>query len=184
MTDEIIIAGFGGQGVLLAGKLLAIAAMREGKNVSHIPSYGAEMRGGTANCSVVVSDEEIASPTIEHPTAVIALNEPSMVKFESRLAPGGLMLINSSLIKARPKRSDITVIPIDFTDIARNEGSEKSANMAALGRLVKEHSFLCSLKGLANALTEAVSKRNQKFNPINERVLLRGFESSADIKTA
>jgi len=178
MTEEIIIAGFGGQGVLLAGKLLAIAAMREGRNVSHIPSYGAEMRGGTANCSVVISDEEIASPTIEHPTAVIALNEPSMKKFESRLAAGGLMLINSSLIKSRPSRTDITVIPVDFTDMARNEGTERSANMAALGRLIKEHPLICSLKSLGAALVEAVSQRNQRFNAINEKVLEMGYSSA------
>lgn len=177
MTEEIIIAGFGGQGVLLAGKLLAIAAMREGRMVSHIPSYGAEMRGGTANCSVVISDEEIASPTIEHPTAVIALNEPSMKKFESKIAKGGLLLLNSSLIKSRPTRTDITVISVDFTDLARDEGTERSANMAALGRLIKEHPFICSLKSLGSALAEAVSQRNQRFNLINEKVLERGYSS-------
>lgn len=175
MTEEIIVAGFGGQGVLLTGKLLAIAGMREGKHVSHIPSYGAEMRGGTANCSVVISDEEIASPAIEHPSVVIVLNEPSLVKFESRVAPGGLLLLNSTLIEARPKRKDIRVVEMDFTDIARDEGAEKAANMAALGRLLKEIPGLCELESVISALDEAVSLRNRRFNPINEAVLRRGF---------
>ena len=98
MTTEIIFAGFGGQGVILAGKILTLAGMSEDKYVSHIPSYGAEMRGGTANCSVIVSDEEVASPVIEKPDVVVALNKPSMTKFEKWLKPGGLLIYNSSLI--------------------------------------------------------------------------------------
>lgn len=174
MTEEIIIAGFGGQGVLLAGKLLAIAAMREGKNVSHIPSYGAEMRGGTANCSVVISDEEIASPAIERPTSVIVLNEPSLKKFESRVVPGGVLLVNSSLINYEPARDDIEYISMPFTDMAREKGSEKSANMAAIGRLIKEKPDICSLSGLIEALDEGVSLRNRRFNPINQQVMEEG----------
>lgn len=177
MTEEIIVAGFGGQGVLLTGKLLAIAGMREGLQVSHIPSYGAEMRGGTANCSVVVSDKEIASPAIERPTVVIVLNEPSLVKFESRVASGGLLILNSSLITARPSRKDIRVVEMECTNIAREEGAEKSANMAALGRLLKEIPELCSLESVIKALDEAVSQRNRRFNPVNEAVLRRGYAS-------
>lgn len=175
MTEEIIIAGFGGQGVLLAGKLLAIAAMREGKNVSHIPSYGAEMRGGTANCSVVISDEEIASPTIERPTALIVLNEPSLRKFESHVQPGGLVLVNSSLIDFEPSRQDIQYIAMPFTDIAREKGSEKAANMASIGRLIKDKPEICSLSGLIDALDEGVSQRNKRFNPINQQAIETGF---------
>ncbi|MDA3850259.1 MAG: 2-oxoacid:acceptor oxidoreductase family protein [Spirochaetaceae bacterium] len=167
MTEEIIVAGFGGQGVLLAGKMLAVAAMRQGKHVSHIPSYGAEMRGGTANCSVVISDEEIASPTIEHPSVLIVLNEPSLKKFEKTMAPGGLLLVNTTLIKAKAEREDIKVVYQDFTDFAREAGSDKSANMAALGCLIKEKNFICSLEALINALDEAVSQRNRRFNTIN-----------------
>lgn len=175
MTEEIIIAGFGGQGVLLAGKLLAIAAMREGKHVSHIPSYGAEMRGGTANCSVVISDEEIASPAIERATSVIVLNEPSLTKFEPKMAEGGTLLINSSLISKELSRADLKSIALPFTDKARELGSEKAANMAAIGRLIKEKPEICSLQGLIHALDEAVSERNKRFNPINQKVLEWGY---------
>ena len=110
MTTEIIFAGFGGQGVILAGKILTLAGMSEDKFVSHIPSYGAEMRGGTANCSVIVSDEEVASPVIENPDVVVALNKPSMTKFEPLLKKGGLLIYNSSLIDIEPTRSDIRTL--------------------------------------------------------------------------
>ena len=171
MHEEIIVAGFGGQGVIMAGKLMCIAAMKEGKHVSHIPSYGAEMRGGTANCSVVISDDPIGSPVVPEPTVVIAMNLPSMRKFEPRLKKGGLLLYNSSLIDVKPERSDIEVIALEATGIAEEAGSTRSANMAAIGRLLSAKPDIASMDAVKEALKIAVSKRNQKFNDINIKVL-------------
>ncbi|MGC9311075.1 MAG: 2-oxoacid:acceptor oxidoreductase family protein [Sediminispirochaetaceae bacterium] len=175
MTEKIILAGFGGQGVLLAGKLLCIAGMREGKFVSHIPSYGAEMRGGTANCQVIISDEEIASPVVFHPDIAIVLNTPSLVKFEPRVRPGGLLIYNSSLIDVKPTRDDITVVDVAANDIADKEGSSRSANMAAVGKLLALKPEITSMDAIIAALDEAVSARNKKFNPVNVKVLKAGY---------
>ena len=181
MTYEIVVAGFGGQGVLLAGKLLCVAAMRQGRYVSHIPSYGAEMRGGTANCSVVISDEEIASPVIEHPGIVIALNEPSLAKFLPRMRLGGLLVWNSSLVKTSPERDDITSVAIDATGISGEEGSDKGANMAALGVLLFCKPDLVNIKAVETALDEVVSARNIRHNPVNRRIIHRGLEFARGI---
>lgn len=174
MTEKIVFAGFGGQGVLLSGKLLCIAAMREGKHVSHIPSYGAEMRGGTANCQVIVSDEEIASPVVFHPDIAVVLNNPSMLKFEPLLREGGMLVYNSSLIDQKPQRTDIEVVDIAANDIAEEQGAGKSANMAAIGKLLAKKPELASIDSVVAALEEAVSERNKRFNPINEKVLKAG----------
>jgi len=174
MTEEIIFAGFGGQGVLLAGKILCIAALGEGKHVSHIPSYGAEMRGGTANCSVVISDEDIASPVVEHPDICIVLNAPSMVKFEPRLKKGGLLIYNTSLIKVEPSRDDIRIVGIDANDISEKNGSSRAANMAVLGLLAALKPELSSVDSLIGALDKAVSQRNKKFNPTNIAIIKEG----------
>lgn len=174
MTEEIIIAGFGGQGVLLAGKLLCVAAMREGREVSHIPSYGAEMRGGTANCSVVISDEDIASPVIESPGVVIALNGPSLAKFENRVRPGGLLIWNSSLVKNPPTRKDLVLVPLEATALSLAEGTERGANMAAVGALLKLKPDLVGLSAVEEALGEVISARNLKHNPVNIQILHAG----------
>jgi 2-oxoglutarate ferredoxin oxidoreductase subunit gamma len=177
MTEEIIISGFGGQGVLLAGKLLCVAAMRQGKHVSHIPSYGAEMRGGTANCSVVISDEDIASPVIERPGVVIALNGPSVAKFEKRLRPGGLLIWNTSLVKNPPTRKDLVLVPLEATALSLAEGTERGANMAALGALLKLKPELVDLDAVEAALDEVISARNLKHNPVNRRILHAGLDA-------
>ena len=177
MHEEIIISGFGGQGVLLAGKLLCIAAMREGKYVSHIPSYGAEMRGGTANCKVIISDEEISSPVIDHPTIVIALNTPSMHKFEPKMVKNGLILFNSSLITDKPTRTDIKVKSVKANDISEAAGSLRAANMAALGYLLKVKPKIASMDALKHALDEAISERNKQHNPINIQIMEAGYQS-------
>lgn len=177
MHEEIIISGFGGQGVLLAGKLLCIAAMREGKYVSHIPSYGAEMRGGTAHCKVIISSEEISSPVIDHPSIVIALNTPSMHKFEPKMFEGGLMLYNSSLIPEKPTRTDIDVKNVNANDISEAAGSLRAANMAALGYLLKLKPEIASMDSLKDALDEAISERNKKHNPINIQIMEAGYQS-------
>ena len=176
MTKELIFAGFGGQGVILAGKILCIAAMKEDKCVSHIPSYGAEMRGGTANCSVVVTDEEIASPVVEHPDICIVLNKPSLDKFEPRMKEGGILIYNTSLIEKKPKRTDIKVYGIDCNRIAAENGSERAGNMVALGALVKIVPWLCSVDSFAFALDQAISARNKKFNEVNLKVIKAGYD--------
>ncbi len=136
MQQEVIIAGFGGQGVLFAGQLLAYSAMDEGKAVTWIPSYGPEMRGGTANCTVVISDEEIGSPFVKNPTAVIAMNLPSLDKFENLVAPGGVLVVNASMVDRPVAREDITVVNIPANDIAESLGSSRSSNMVLLGALL------------------------------------------------
>jgi 2-oxoglutarate ferredoxin oxidoreductase subunit gamma len=176
MQEDIIFAGFGGQGVLLSGKLLCIAAMREGKFVSHIPSYGAEMRGGTANCAVVISDDEIASPLAPHPTITVVLNKPSLLKFEPKMCADGLMIYNTSLIDIQPERTDIKAIPIKASDIAQKEGSIRSANMIALGALIKLKPEIASIEAVIDALDEAVSARNKEMNAINKDCLMAGYE--------
>lgn len=136
MQTEIIIAGFGGQGVLFAGQILARAAMADGFNVTWLPSYGPEMRGGTANVTVIISDEDIASPIVPQPQVAIALNLPSLQKYEPLVKAGGLLVVNSSLVESLPQRSDITSLPLPATDIARELGNEQVANMVALGAMV------------------------------------------------
>ncbi len=171
MKEELIIAGFGGQGVIMAGKLLCIAAMGEGKFVSHIPSYGAEMRGGTANCSVVISDTEIGSPTITEPDVAIVLNKPSLTKFEPKVKPGGLLIYNSSLIDRKPERTDITTVDLKANDISEAEGSDRAANMAAIGKLIALKPEIASLESVIKALDIAISARNRRYNEINIKVL-------------
>jgi 2-oxoglutarate ferredoxin oxidoreductase subunit gamma len=174
--EGIFIAGFGGQGVILTGKLICLAAMREGRHVSHIPSYGAEMRGGTANCSVVVSDEEIASPLVPAPSICLVLNTPSLLKFQPIVKAGGLLIWNSSLIDVRPERTDITCIPVAANELAEAAGSYKSANMVALGLLLALRP-VASLDAVLAALGEAVSTRHKDLNEINRKALRKGFDA-------
>lgn len=183
MTNEIIFAGFGGQGVILAGKILALAGMSEDKYVSHIPSYGAEMRGGTANCSVIVSDEEIASPVIEKPDVVIALNKPSMTKFEQQLKPNGLLIYNSSLIDVEPTRKDIRVVALPCNEICAETNNPRGTNMVALGALLKTvPGMISGVKPFEYALDEAISARNKKFNPINIATIEAAYNKDYEIK--
>jgi 2-oxoglutarate ferredoxin oxidoreductase subunit gamma len=133
METDVIIAGFGGQGVMLMGKMLAYAAMRQGKEVSWLPSYGPEMRGGTANCTVVISDKPVGSPVVAHPSAVLAMNLPSLEKFEAQMKPGGVLLVNTSLITRRPERHDILVVDVPANEIAARLDNPRGANMVALG---------------------------------------------------
>ena len=175
MYQGIIIAGFGGQGIILAGKMICIAAMHEGKYVSHIPSYGAEMRGGTANCSVVVSDEEIASPLVPKPSICIVMNKPSLLKFEGRLQEGGLLIYNTTLIDLEPSRSDIEAVPIAANDLALKAGNIKAANMVVLGLLLKLKPEIAALDSVIAALDKAVSARNKALNAINTAALKLGY---------
>ena len=136
MQTEIIVAGFGGQGVLFAGQLLAYAGMDEGKNVTWIPSYGPEMRGGTANCTVVVSDEEIGAALVLNPTGAIAMNRPSLDKYEELVKPGGVLVVNTSMVDRKTTRTDIKVIEVDANTIAENLGDKRMTNMVLLGALL------------------------------------------------
>ena len=180
MREEIIFAGFGGQGIILSGTIICLAAMKEGKWVTHIPSYGAEMRGGTANCSVVVSDEEIASPMVPHPSVCVVMNKPSLIKFEPRLRQGGTLLYNSSLIDIEPSRKDLRCIPVAANQLAEQEGSSRSANMIMLGLLARIKPEVASLDSIQATLESAVSARHRNLNEINKRCLARGFSLNGE----
>ncbi|MBN2322929.1 MAG: 2-oxoacid:acceptor oxidoreductase family protein [Spirochaetes bacterium] len=175
MTQKVIIAGFGGQGVILAGKLLAYTGMVEGKNVSHIPSYGVEMRGGTANCAVIISDQEIASPLVVHPTSLIVLNKPSLLKFEDSVTPSGRILVNESLIDREVKRKDVVVLYVPANKIAEEAGNGRSSNMVMIGAWLAV-TGLFSQKTIKESLPRVVSKRNLRYNEINERAIDMGYE--------
>jgi 2-oxoglutarate ferredoxin oxidoreductase subunit gamma len=138
MKTEIICSGFGGQGVLTAGLIIAQNCIHEGKNVTWIPSYGSEMRGGTANCNIKISDEEISSPFIKDIDILIALNEPSLDKFESMIKPGGLLFVNSSLVVSRDYRKDVKVVLVPMTDLANEANNTRGANLAMLGAFVEK----------------------------------------------
>ena len=142
MLEQSIFAGFGGQGVLLMGQLLAYAGMMEDKEVSWLPSYGPEMRGGTANCSVVVSDAEIASPVVNHADAVVIMNQPSLEKFEKMVKPGGVLIYNSDLVTYKNPRTDVKVIPVPANSVAAEMGNDKVANVIALGALAEATDWL------------------------------------------
>lgn len=137
MAKEFIFAGFGGQGVLLIGQLVAYAAMLSGKHVTWMPSYGPEMRGGTANCSVVISDDEVGCPIVGEPDAVLVMNNPSLEKFEQALKPGGILVINSSLVTIKPTRTDIKIIEVPASKLEEELGILKAMNIIMLGAFVE-----------------------------------------------
>jgi 2-oxoglutarate ferredoxin oxidoreductase subunit gamma len=178
MYEGIFFAGFGGQGIILAGKIICLAAMGEGKHVSHIPSYGAEMRGGTANCSVIVSDDEIASPLVPRPGVCVVMNKPSLLKFQSIVKPGGILIWNESLIDIAPDRSDIECLAVRANEIAEAAGSYKSANMAMLGALLKRRPSVASMNAVLAVLDEAVSARHRELNQVNRKALAGGYEKA------
>jgi len=179
MQTEVIVAGFGGQGVLFIGKLLSYTAMDEGKNVTWIPSYGPEMRGGTANCTVVVSDEEIGSPFVKSPKAVIAMNLPSLDKYEPLMAPGGYLVVNSSMVDREVQREDLHVIMIPANEIAEEIGNQRSANMVLLGGLLANMPIL-SLGALEKALNIHAPERQKQFLVKNKEALERGASYKAN----
>ncbi|MCI0520985.1 MAG: 2-oxoacid:acceptor oxidoreductase family protein [Chloroflexi bacterium] len=175
MQTEIIIAGFGGQGVLFAGQVLAYAAMDSGKTVTWIPSYGPEMRGGTANCTVVISDDEIGSPLVLHPRASIVLNLPSLDKYEPLVAPGGVLVANASLINRGPSRSDIHNIFIPVNDIAEGLGDKRLINMVALGALLGRLPVL-PVEAIQQALSDHLPERHKRLLPVNFQALRLGSD--------
>ena len=171
-----IFAGFGGQGVLLIGQLLAYAGMYEGKNVSWLPSYGPEMRGGTANCSVVVSDEPIASPVLSMADCVIAMNTPSLDKFESCVNPGGKLFINSSIIEKKATRTDIEVYYVPCNEVAEKLGNPKVANMAMLGAYL-EATKAAKNESVLDALLYKLGEKKAHLIPLNREAIEAGAAS-------
>ena len=176
MLEKNIFAGFGGQGVLLMGQLLAEAGMNEGLHTAWIPSYGPEMRGGTANCSVTVSDREIASPLVTKATCVIAMNRPSLEKFEKDLLPGGKLLINSSVIDIKPSRTDVDVYYVPCNEIAENLGNSRVANMVMLGKYL-EVTKCVDMESVLNALLHKLGERKANLIPLNREALTKGAQS-------
>lgn len=173
MERQIIVAGFGGQGVLLMGQLLAYAGMLEGQEVSWMPSYGPEMRGGSANCAVVISDRPVGSPKVEDATAVIAMNRPSMEQFEKNVVPGGGLLYNSSLIEVKPTRDDIRVVAVPCNDIAQELGNARVANMVMLGAYI-ELTKLFPMDALVEALRHKLGPSKEKLIPLNRKAMEAG----------
>lgn len=174
MLIKTIFAGFGGQGVLSMGLSLAQAAMLEGKFVTYLPAYGAEVRGGTANCTVAISDEEIASPVASAPEFVVAMNQPSMVRFQNRVQSGGVLMVNSSLVDADVVRGDLEVIKVPANSIAEKLCQPRSANMVMLGALVAK-SRLVSLQTIREALRASLKGKSNLIDG-NEAALESGYE--------
>jgi len=174
MLIRTVIAGFGGQGVMSMGLSLAQAAMFEAKNVTYLPSYGAEVRGGTANCTVVISDDEIVSPVASAPEFVIAMNQPSVVRFQNQLQSGGLFFVNSSLVESEISRGDINIVRVPANSVAEALGSPRSANMVMLGAFIKK-SGLVSFDSMIDALKSTLG-RKQKLVAINEKALKAGYD--------
>ncbi|PKN62168.1 MAG: 2-oxoacid:ferredoxin oxidoreductase subunit gamma [Deltaproteobacteria bacterium HGW-Deltaproteobacteria-15] len=173
MIFRTVFAGFGGQGVLLMGYILSHGAMHKGLNVTYFPAYGAEMRGGTANCTVTLSDKKIASPVASRPDVLVAMNYPSLEKFESSVIENGIVLLNSSLIQESGSRKDLEVIQVPTLQLAQEVGSERAANMVMIGALCSKTGVLNiedTVKGM-----EAALKGKEKFFSLNQKGIERGF---------
>ena len=179
MKHELLVAGFGGQGVLSLGMTLTYAGMVEGKEISWMPSYGPEMRGGTANCIVIVSDGKISSPITTMFDTVIALNQPSMDKFEHAVRPGGLLVYESTNIITLPTRTDIHILPIAAAVEAAKLKNPKTLNMIMLGAFL-ERTHIVEISGVMAALKKVLPERYHHLLPLNEQALRRGMELAAD----
>jgi 2-oxoglutarate ferredoxin oxidoreductase subunit gamma len=175
MTEEAIFAGFGGQGVLSMGMMLAYAGMIDGKEVCWMPSYGPEMRGGTANCITIISDKAISSPIISTYDTVVALNQPSVEKFESRIKPGGTMIVELSTITNLPTRKDIEIIAINGNEEALKLNNQKVFNMIILGAFLKARKTV-KPETLVKALYKALPERHHKLIPLNEKAIQVGMD--------
>jgi 2-oxoglutarate ferredoxin oxidoreductase subunit gamma len=175
MLIRTIFSGFGGQGVLSMGYTVANTAMLEGKYVTYLPSYGVEVRGGTANCTVVVSDEEIASPVASEPEFVLVMNQPSFMRFQSILQSGGLMCVNSSIVNTSNARGDIEIVAIPTSELAEKLGTIKVANMIMLGAFIKA-SNIVSFDFLMKHMAEILGEGKSKLTKINKEALQMGFD--------
>ena len=176
MLEQNIFAGFGGQGVLLMGQLLAYAGMLEDKEVSWLPSYGPEMRGGTANCSVVVSDSPVASPIVTMATTVVAMNRPSLDKFEDSVLPDGKLFINSSIIDKKSDRGDVEVYYVPCNEIAEELGNPRVANMVMLGAYI-EKTKCVDFESVLQALLYKLGEKKAHLRPLNREALNKGAAS-------
>ena len=174
MQKEILIAGFGGQGVLFAGQVLTYAAMDTGHEVTWIPSYGPEMRGGTANCTVVIADEEIGSPLVKNPPAVIALNLPSFDKYEKLVQSGGVLVVNESMVDRKAQRDDVTVVYVPGNEMAESCGDRRLLNMVMTGALLAAFPVL-GLEDAKTALKAHLPAKHQKLIPNNFNAMEKGF---------
>ena len=173
MQTEIMIAGFGGQGILFAGQLLAYAAMDSGKEVTWIPSYGPEMRGGTANCTVIIADEEIGAPTVRNPRAAMVFNLPSFDKYESLVVPGGALIANASLVDRSFQRTDLKSVMIPANEMAEVLGDKRMTNMVMLGALLGALPVL-PIEAIEKALQDHLPERHKRLLPLNFQALRQG----------
>jgi len=183
MTEEIIIAGFGGQGVLSMGKILAYSGIMQGKEVSWMPSYGPEMRGGTANVTVIISDERISSPVLVKFDTAIILNQQSMDKFEEQVKPGGTLLYDPNGITKHPTRKDINVYKIEGTALAAELGNPKTFNMIILGGFMNIKPILTK-EDVEKGLTKSLPERHHKLIPMNMTAVQKGMDSVATVQEA
>ncbi len=174
MTHEILIAGFGGQGILFAGKFLAYKGLQESRQVSWLPSYGPEMRGGTANCSVILSDEPIGSPIVSAPNVLMVMNLPSLDKYENACVPGGIILLDSTLVTRVPVREDVRSFPIPATKLAADSGFPTLANMIMVGKMIRE-SGAVQYDSLKEAMEKVVSAKHQDLIGINMQAIDIGY---------
>ncbi len=174
MTDNIIITGFGGQGILFAGKILAYAALLKGKQLSWLPSYGPEMRGGTANCHVIISDEPVGSPIITAPNILISMNKPSLEKFENDVIPGGTVIYDKTLIDREVQRDDIKVVAVEATGIATEEAKASMANMIMLGAVLKATDIF-TLEEIRAGVEKAVPPTKKDLIDYNMKLIERGY---------
>jgi 2-oxoglutarate ferredoxin oxidoreductase subunit gamma len=175
MLIKIIFSGFGGQGVIMMGYLLAIAGMYEEKNVTCLPSYGAEVRGGTANCTVVISTEEIASPVASEPEYAVLMNNPSLFRFQNQVQSGGTIFLNSSMIESRPIRGDLEIYEIPVNDLAKQLPGNKVSNIIMLGAFIKKTEVV-SLDTMTYALRETFGHKNPTIFKSNKAALLLGYD--------
>jgi 2-oxoglutarate ferredoxin oxidoreductase subunit gamma len=180
MQHATIFGGFGGQGLLLAGHVLAEAALIEGRNVSWMPSYGPEMRGGTASCTVIVADRPIGSPIVDTADSVVALNPPSVAKFEPLLAPGGLLVLNTSLIEAEPRRKDVEVLALACSALARTAGDDRLISIVALGGLIARRPFV-SPDSIREALSQLLGRGRPELIASDLAAFARGYDEGAGV---
>jgi 2-oxoglutarate ferredoxin oxidoreductase subunit gamma len=171
--ESVIMSGFGGQGILLMGQLLCYAGMHEGLKVTWMPSYGPEMRGGTANCTVMLSSSRVGSPVTQHPSSLVAMNKASLQKFETTIQAGGFLVINSSLVDRDSRRSDLTVVRVPANKIAEEAGTLQVTNMAALGAYVGGKGIV-SLESVLVALRRMIPEHRKELLAVNEEALKRG----------
>lgn len=176
MTQEIIIAGFGGQGVLSLGKILAYSGLMDGKEVTWMPSYGPEQRGGTANVTVIISDGKISSPVLDNYDIVVALNQQSVDKFTAHVKPGGILLYDTSGIHKHPERDDITIYPVNVMETVMKMGNPRAVNMVTMGALLKVMPYQIPMENVLKGLKKSLPERHHNLLPMNEEAIRAGME--------